>query len=399
MRDACLETLSGLEIPIEEVLSKIFAESRMSMIDREKNTFDRLAGKRGESLLLFGAGPLGRQTLAGLRKNGVEPLFFIDNRETLWGQRIDEVEVLAPAEAAARYGSTACFVVTIYNGSGPRRQLRDLGCECVLSYLPLLWKYSEEFVPSSCIGLAHAMWDYRKEIREAYSVLADNESRTVFCEQLLWRTGSIFEGLIPPSNSEDIYFPPDLITPLADEIFVDCGAFDGDSIRRFPGFQTGQFKTIYGLEPDVHNRKVLVAFRDSLAANKDRVTILPYAVGKHNEYVSFATGKKVSSHVLRGREDADVECVRLDDLFRDQHPTYLKMDIEGVEPEAIEGAAQILDNGHTVLAACLYHRWAHLWEIPLLIRALTPHHKIFMRRYAEDCWELVCYAIPKSREF
>jgi hypothetical protein len=50
-----------------------------------------------------------------------------------------------------------------------------------------------------------------------------------------------------------------------------------------------------------------------------------------------------------------------------------------------------------VLAICAYHASDHLWQIPLLIHALNPSYKIFLRRYAEGAWELVYYAVPPDR--
>jgi FkbM family methyltransferase len=388
---------------LEELLTKMRQESRESMMDRERNTFDRLTGLLlaalwDGSLILFGAGPFGRQTLAGLRKVGIEPSFFADNRELLWGQRVDGVEVLAPADAAARYGESACFVVTVYNGSRPRLQLQNLGCRCVLSYVPLLWKHADVFVPSSCMGLAHPMWDRVEQIRHAYSILADEDSRTVFREQLQWRADFDSGAMRPPSPVAETYFPPDIVTPSSSEVFVDCGAFDGDSIGSFLALHNGKFEHIYALEPDPANREMLERFQHKLPPEAAaRFTVLPYAVGKTRARVNFAGGDLVRSHIAGETEDGDTECVPLDEIFENKTPTYIKMDIEGAEPEAIEGAAAVLNRAKPVLAACVYHRWEHLWEIPLLIHSLTAHHKIFLRRYAEDCWELVCYAVPESR--
>lgn len=383
---------------LEELLAKMRQESRASMIERERTAFDRLAGALKDSLILFGAGPFGRQTLTGLRTVGAEPLFFVDNREALWGQRVDGVEVLAPADAAARYGESACFVVTVYNGSRPRRQLRELGCRCVLSYVPLLWKYSDVFVPSSCMGLAHPMWDRVEEIRKAYSILADEASRTLFREQLQWRTDFDSDALRPPSPVAETYFPPDIVKPSSAEVFVDCGAFDGDSIGSFLTQHDGKFEHIYALEPDPENRRMLENFRQKLPRDSAaRFTVLPYAVGKHRARVNFASGDLVRSRIAGEAEEGDTECVPLDEIFEGKSPTYIKMDIEGAEPEAIEGAADVLNRAKPVIAACVYHRWEHLWEIPSLIHSLTAHHKIFLRRYAEDCWELVCYAVPADR--
>jgi hypothetical protein len=47
-------------------------------------------------------------------------------------------------------------------------------------------------------------------------------------------------------------------------------------------------------------------------------------------------------------------------------------------------------------AVCTYHR-SNLWQIPNLIRSIAPEYHIFLRRYAEECWGGVCYAIPKHR--
>jgi hypothetical protein len=73
------------------------------------------------------------------------------------------------------------------------------------------------------------------------------------------------------------------------------------------------------------------------------------------------------------------------------------MDIEGAEPDALAGATNLLRNAQPVLAICLYHRLEHLWQVPNLIHTLASDYSIFVRRYAEDNWEQVCYAVPRSR--
>jgi hypothetical protein len=73
------------------------------------------------------------------------------------------------------------------------------------------------------------------------------------------------------------------------------------------------------------------------------------------------------------------------------------MDIEGAEPEALAGAARTMARCRPVMAVCVYHRCDHLWIIPQLLKAANPDYRIFLRRYAEDCWETVCYAVPPER--
>jgi hypothetical protein len=49
------------------------------------------------------------------------------------------------------------------------------------------------------------------------------------------------------------------------------------------------------------------------------------------------------------------------------------------------------------MAVCAYHKCDHLWTLPQLLKAGNPDYRIFLRRYAEECWETVYYAIPPER--
>jgi hypothetical protein len=73
------------------------------------------------------------------------------------------------------------------------------------------------------------------------------------------------------------------------------------------------------------------------------------------------------------------------------------MDIEGFEREALDGARRLLSQEKTAFALTLYHRMSDLWQIPLYIRAYAPNLRLFLRHYAEDWAETVCYAIPSNR--
>src|SRR5579872_7405624 len=137
--------LAQISATLEEVLDRIRSEPLERTRLREASAFDEAAGSFASKLILFGAGPLGRATLTGLRQVGVEPLAFADNNSRLWGEQIDGVTVLPPHEAASRYSHSACFVVTIYNGSAVRRQLAALGCKAVVPFAPLFWKYEQVF--------------------------------------------------------------------------------------------------------------------------------------------------------------------------------------------------------------------------------------------------------------
>jgi FkbM family methyltransferase len=379
------------------ILAEMAAETSVARTNRWRTLFDQSARPFANQLVLFGAGEFGKWVLGRLRKAGVEPLCFTDNNETGWGSRVQGVEVLSPSEAVRRFANTACFIVTIYNGSTVRKQLREKGCTRVIPAPLLFWKYPAEFMSDLGIDAPERLVEESEQIRKCFSILSDDRSRQELCDQVEWRYWMRPEYLPPMSSMDELYFPSDLVADNGDEVLVDCGAFDGDTIRSFMR-KDKHFRHFYALEPDAGN---LIALRSSVSnlpsQIQERVTVWPYAVGDRDEQVNFIETHDVTSKVSSGEFGVMIESRKLDSLPWRSAPTYIKMDIEGSEPLALAGATELLKRKSPVLAICLYHRTEHLWQIPNLIHSLAPAYSIFLRRYAEDCWEQVCYAVPPSR--
>ena len=382
---------------LDSILEKIAAEPPTQRVERWQGLFDRVAAPLSEKLVLFGVGQFGQLVLDRLRKVGVEPCCFSDNNRNVWDKRVKGVEVLSPADAVKRFGQSASFVVTVFNGSAARKQLTEMGCQRVLPATPLFWKYPREFMPDLGIGEPERIVEEPDQIRQCFALMSDERSRQELCDQVSWRYWMEPQFLPLPENAGEIYFPPDLVKDTDEEVFVDCGAFDGDSIRSF--LRRGRsFSHLYALEPDAQNRDLLSKSVAGLPEDLGRkITVLPYAAGDLDGQVTFAATGDVASRVSTSETGVSIDARKLDSLDWQFTPTYIKMDIEGSEPEALAGAANLLRSAQPVLAICLYHRVEHLWQIPNLIHSLAPGYSMFLRRYAEDGWEQVCYAVPQSR--
>src|SRR5215472_3535227 len=287
------------DFEFENTIREIESEPLEIVVNREQSAFDEIAGPFKERLVLFGAGPLGRGILSGLRNAGVEPLCFVDNNQKLWGTNILGLRVFSPDEAIAAYGESACFVVTIYQGSAVRYQLASLRCPRVAPFAPLLWKYSDIFVPQSGIQLPHRFVEQIALIRNCHAILADDDSRRELREQLRWRYWLDYSAVSAGLEPHGTYFPMDLVAPNSEEVFVDCGAFDGDTIRSFNKHWGSKFRQAFAFEPDPANRASLVSSVKSLGLDS-RVTIMPYAVANANGPVFFANTSSASSHMTTG---------------------------------------------------------------------------------------------------
>lgn len=388
---------------LEREISALLAEGVAGARQRETALFDQLTALHSRELVLFGAGNLGRRTLRGLRKIGIEPLCFIDNNEARWGQTIDGVTVLSPSDAAARYHASAAFIITVWGALGTDRmasrikQLRELGCNVVLSFVPLYWKYSSVFLPHYTIDsphLVHLQTDY---VRAAFDLMANETSRREFVAQLRFRLLGDFEGLSDPVTGP-IYFRDDLFRLRNDEVFVDCGGFDGDSLSLFLQSAGGSFKSAIVFEPDPSNFAKLQNRVGSLPVDTARrIMLYRAATGEINETVMMEIGSGPSSQI--GKGDEEVESFALDSVLHDVPVSFIKMDIEGSEISTLEGAKRLIQQHSPILAISAYHRQSDLWQIPLLIHRLNPGYSFHLRPHMIEGWDLVCYAVPPRSQY
>lgn len=355
-------------------------------------------GEGTKGVVIFGCGHLGRWTLDGATGAGLNVLAFADNRQQNWGTRIAGVEVMSPQEAVRRYNEEAFFVVAIYNGSAPRKQLAELNCKRVVPYPLFFWQFSQHMPFEDRLELPNRVLANPAAIEAGYAVLGDEKSRREFTAQLRWRCWLDYDCLPQPDPPDEMYYAPDLVRLGQEEVLADCGAFDGDSIRMFLDRVDGRFRYIYAIEPDAKNRAALDQYLSSLPDDvAHRISVLPFGLSDRDEVVSFDASGTVGSRVVAEAGSESIQCRRLDDILDGSQPTLIKMDIEGAEPRAILGAAATISSSRPVLAICAYHKCEHLWTLPALIHDALPEYRIFLRRYAEDCWETVYYAIPPER--
>jgi FkbM family methyltransferase len=388
-------------------LGPLLAEDVGRATEREKTYFDRAFASANGQVVLFGAGGLGRKALIGLRRVGIEPLAFADNDPERWGQVIGGLPVLAPGEAAGAYGGAALFLLTIWRPFGfdapaTLRQLRELGCRAVLPFAGLAWRYPEVFLPHPGIDLPRGVVEQAEDVRRAADLWADEPSRDEYVAQLAWRLTLDVTGLRPPDD-EPQYFPRDLLRVSQDETFVDGGAFDGDTIRSLLGQRDDFAGCVVAIEPDPFSYAGLRRFVDGLPQHcRTRIVTLPLAVSDRRERLPFdATGTVSSAVRTDGEGSCAVDAAPLDEILAevdpDLVPTFIKLDVEGAELAALAGARALIVRHRPILAVCAYHQQDHLWKVPLRLRGLGPDYRLYLRRYGNTIWDLVCYAIPPGR--
>lgn len=380
---------------LEALLSETVPAARA----RAASAFDDIAGDA--PIVLFGAGGLGKRTAAALTALGRAPVAFADNDPARAGSSLDGLPVLLTQDAIARYGESAVFVVAVWRSPATERmsdridRLRALGAKRVTSFATLGWKYPEKFLPYYAIDLPHQVLEARDDVMRAFELLADEPSRREYVAHMRLRLHLDFAGLgdVAPETE---YFAPDVFRLRDDERFVDCGAFDGDTVRSFLGVLPGFAGRVAAFEPDATSFARLTSWRDQLPAEvRDRIELTHAGVGARRERVAFNDGGGTGSSVGTGAGQIDV--VPLDEAVLAMRPTLVKVDTEGYEPEVLLGARTLITAQAPTLALCVYHRQDHPWRIPRMVASMHAGYRYTLRSYCLDGWDLVLYAVPEDR--
>ena len=218
--------------------------------------------------------------------------------------------------------------------------------------------------------------------------MADDRSRSVFENLISFRTKSVWSCLKKSAGNDSVktqYLVPEL--QFSDrEIIVDCGAYTGDTAKLF--FEKIPGCKVIALEPNEHNFELLQQCK------LEGLTAIKAGAWSEDTTLRFSDAGRED---LGGKIDVSgtsvIEVKALDHLSECQSATYIKMDIEGAELEALKGAENIIKSRTPKLAICIYHKPQDFFEIPLYIKKLNPDYKLYVHHHTRFFGETVLYAV------
>ena len=220
----------------------------------------------------------------------------------------------------------------------------------------------------------------------AYNFFDDDISKQIILERI---RGYLFYHIMAHSPCEDQYFEKEIMQLSNQEVFVDGGCYTGDTIEEFLKRVNRQYKYIYGFEPDETNYNM--AKRN--LTEYQNIEIISKGLWNRSERVCFNSASS-SSRIDDGVTDS-IELTSLDSYFSESQnrplPTFIKMDIEGSEKNALLGAKKIISGVHPKLAICVYHKPEDIFELPQIIQSLGAYH-FTLRHYSPDSVDTVLYA-------
>lgn len=207
-----------------------------------------------------------------------------------------------------------------------------------------------------------------------YGELADYRSKQVLYGILrCWITFDIIEKNNLRENNFSDYYDFDLISCSEDEVFVDLGAYTGDSTQSFIN-SFGHYQRIYCYEITVSSMRQM---QENLK-DYDNIVYRQVGIGRECTTLYFSCPDKTdSANWLNTSDGQAVPVVTLDEDITESI-SFIKMDIGGSELDALMGAKCHITEEHPKLAVCTYHNNHHIWEVPRLMKAYNPDYRLYM---------------------
>ncbi|WP_339844770.1 FkbM family methyltransferase [uncultured Halopseudomonas sp.] len=380
-------------------LDFLLSESLESVRERQASTLDRLTGGLDGPFVLFGASQLGRKALATLKELGFVPCAFMDNNPNLWGTHIDFVPVVSPAQLVETWeGELPSVICTIWSGhihdvmSDRLQPLVELGFDRIALFGHLAWRYPQYLLPHYSMDLPEHVLPETEAIKQAFNLLGDEASRKLYVDHVEWRL-HLNHDLLPVSSPLQIYFDARFSNNSLAEVVFDLGAFNGDTLESY--LASGRdYSEYHCFEPAAQNFAQLEASVRKVA--KISVQAHRLAIGDCVGDVLIEAANGPSSRV--GMGDERVPMTTLDELaVGGLVPTFIKIDIEGLEPQCLAGGRTMIMEHKPLIAVSVYHEQNHLWRILLQLNGYYDSYHYSLCPHVSDGWDLVLYAVPEDR--
>ena len=347
------------------------------MKERQGMNFRELLNlNKQKDIYFFGTGGVFRTVLDRhsdiIKSMSVKGVF--DNDSSKWGSKQNGIDVLNPQKIECCKEDDIIIITSSF--------INEIQYQISKYNLPNVYSYN-------WLEGVGRMYDAQeiKQLDQVKQYLEDDKSKNVI-DTIVEnrRTGN---GDFSNIYEENQYFVDDIISFNSNEVLIDGGAYIGDTMEIYLQKCDNQFKKIYAFEPDDNNYLKLKQIYQS----DNRIELIHAGLGrKHEELYFLSNGSSNTAGTVAQDGDYKVVIDSIDEKVKDE-VSFIKMDIEGYELDALKGARNTILQYKPKLAICVYHKAEDLYEIPQYIRELVPEYKLYLRHHSKGIAETVLYAV------
>lgn len=340
-------------------------------------------------VIIFGAAEEGQRLVSICQQRNIQIVALCDDNELLTGASYHGVKV-QKSTAILNCDKSIPVIVATHRVLKPMRHLKEAGFTNVVPFAFLQVLQPSIFKPHMFYeNWYEDMFNNKDKIFEVRDLLEDVLSNNVLDAILGFRM-TMDPSILDPIIEWELYGPYDLLDYTDSEVYIDGGTFDGDSIKLFMERVNNKFERIIGFEPDTNTYQKLV----ENVKFDSRIEAVNKGLYDKEQILHFDNaGTRGSIFVETESNDAvEVPVTSIDQYLQGDRVSFIKMNIEGAELAALEGARHSIQKYLPKLGISIYHRASDLWEIPLFVKSIVPSYKLFFRQHDGGVIESVLYA-------
>lgn len=356
-----------------------------------QHRYHKLITNNLTKLIIVGAAGEGKRLADLCAKYAIEIIAHADDNPAVQGTEYAGKQIV-PTANLADLDKNVPIIVATHRVLKPIQRMKALGFNQVVPFAYLQIMQPDRFPPH----MFYERWledliDNKAQLNDVVQLFADDFSYKVFDAVLGFRL-TLDPAYLEPIVEWDLYGPNNLLQYGKNEVYLDGGTFDGDSIALFIERVNGKFDRIIGFEPDSNTFQRLAA---NFAHDK-RVEPVNKGLYSHATVLKFDNaGDRGAIFTENAAQTVEVPVTSIDQHLAGARVTFIKMNIEGAEIAALNGSKATIKRYAPKLAISVYHRPSDLWEIPLLIKSLCQDYQLYLRQHDGGVIETVVYAIKK----
>ncbi len=354
----------------------------------EKNVEDLTNRK----VILYGAGIDGIKVFAALEKHQVDVIAFFDMRADLINN-IKDIPVLMPDHNIVTESEKEEIpVILTVKPFKPRsdaiiKTLLDYGYKNILKATDMFDFYSFTEKDISAFDLINS------SIIECARLLEDEESYKIYRGFIASHATKQYDTFSTPTQNVK-YFDSDFEENKGYQRFVDCGAFDGDTLRDLNRIK-GKVEKAALFESDMSSfKKLLKTIGADSHIYAEEMSLYPCGVWSDTVKLRANNGMELNSHISDVGDDI-IQCVAIDQVLKGFNPTFIKIDVEGAELQTLTGARNTITENKPDMVISLYHDLRDIWELPLFVDSWGLGYKYYIRAYGNGGNATMLYAFSE----
>lgn len=229
--------------------------------------------------------------------------------------------------------------------------------------------------------------DNFSKIEQVYSILADDISKQVYINTIAYKITGNIDFICDISTTPNEAYN-NIIRPGIEEVFLDLGAYNGDTVLEFIEHTKGCYKQIIALEPDKRNFRKL----NENTIGLSNITSMNVAGWIKDETLIFSNSTGRQSMIAK--KGVEISARSVDSILNGKKATFIKYDVEGAENEAIRGSINTIESFKPKIKVALYHRNEDIFSLPLLVNEINSDYKLYIRKFPYiPAWEVNMFCI------